>query len=234
MSVRRVLLPALATAALLATLSVLPALAGGFPLSDLGVAKSDAADPVVTGGQITYTLTVTNNGPMASTAGTSLADSLPADAAFVSATPSQGTCAYSGVLIHSVTCTLGSVANGGTATVTIVVTSGPPGTYTNSATVSDPTQGAFDPDGNNNQDTEVTTVVAATPSPSPSPTPSPTPTPSSSPASATATPLAAQLPNTVTQGGTDGASTVAVVVFLLSAGAFAVARLRSSRIRSGG
>jgi uncharacterized repeat protein (TIGR01451 family) len=239
MSVRRVLPPALATAALLVTLSVMPALAGGFPVSDLAVTKNDTVDPVVTGGQITYAMTVTNNSTEASHASSTLTDSLPADAAFVSATASQGTCAYSGVLIHSVTCSLGSVAaNGGTATVTIVVTAGPPGTYTNTVSVSQPLP-AFDPDPNNNSDTEVTTVVAATPSPSPSPTPSPTPTgssatPSPTPASATPTPLAAQLPDTVTGGPTGGALVVTVVAFLLSAGAFAVARLRSGRTRSAG
>ena len=107
--------------------------------ADLAITKTDSPDPVVVGTNLTYTLTVVNNGPDGATA-VNVVDTLPAGSAFVSATPSQGTC--SGVA--TVTCSLGSLANGATATVTIVVTPGSIGSLNNSATVSaaqtDPTQ----------------------------------------------------------------------------------------------
>src|SRR5207247_1245291 len=85
--------------------------------ADLSITKGDVPDPVTAGQQLTYTLTVHNGGPDAA-AGVSVSDVLPAGAAFVSATPSQGTCSGT----STVSCALGGLANGGSATVSIVVT----------------------------------------------------------------------------------------------------------------
>jgi uncharacterized repeat protein (TIGR01451 family)/CSLREA domain-containing protein len=119
-------------------------------LADLAVTKSDSPDPVTAGGNVTYTLTVTNNGP--DNAGlVAVRDDLPAGVTLVSASPSQGTCSGSG----PVDCALGTVPSGASATVTIVVTTSGAGTLTNKATVSAP---LTDPDPENNSATQVTTV----------------------------------------------------------------------------
>jgi uncharacterized repeat protein (TIGR01451 family) len=99
--------------------------------TDVGITKSDSNDPAPTGRNLTYTLTVTNNGPDATPA-VEVTDTLPASVTFVSATPSQGTCDTSG---NVVTCQLGSLGSGATATVDIVVKPTQAGTITNNASV---------------------------------------------------------------------------------------------------
>ena len=127
------------------------------PAADLAVTQTDAPDPATARGQVTYTVTVQNNGPAAATA-TTLTDVLP-DATFVSATPSQGSCARAGKGRRdgTLTCDLGTLAPGGSATVSIVVSPSKAGTITNVASVR-----SGQPDGNaaNNSSTESTTVVA--------------------------------------------------------------------------
>ena len=76
--------------------------------ADLSVSKSDAIDPVTVGEDVTYTITVTNNGPDAAES-VALTDNLPGSVTFVNANPSQGSCSQSnGVL----TCSLGNINNG--------------------------------------------------------------------------------------------------------------------------
>jgi len=135
--------------------------------ADLSIIKTDAPDPISVGANLTYTLTVTNNGPDAAS-NVTVTDALPASVAFVSSTPSQGSCSGT----STVTCALGGIANGANATVTIVVTPGTAGTISNTATVS-----ATETDSNaaNNTVTTSTTVtgvdadlavsVGATPNP---------------------------------------------------------------------
>ncbi len=135
--------------------------------ADLSIIKTDAPDPISVGANLTYTLTVTNNGPDAAS-NVTVTDALPASVAFVSSTPSQGSCSGT----STVTCALGGIANGANATVTIVVTPGTAGTLNNTATVS-----ATETDSNaaNNTVTTSTTVtgvdadlavsVGATPNP---------------------------------------------------------------------
>jgi uncharacterized repeat protein (TIGR01451 family) len=101
------------------------------PPTDLRVTQTDAPDPVTPGANVTYTVTVSNLGPATATF-VSLRDDPPAGTVFVSATPSQGACTGTA----PVTCALGTIANGASATVQIVVTApGSPGTITNSAAV---------------------------------------------------------------------------------------------------
>ncbi|RMF79038.1 MAG: PKD domain-containing protein, partial [Chloroflexi bacterium] len=87
-----------------------------------------------------------------------LVDVLPGGVTFVSATPTQGSCGESG---GTVTCPLGTLANGGSATITIVITTTGTGTITNTAsatgTVVDPAP------GNNTTIAENTTVNDAPP-----------------------------------------------------------------------
>ena len=121
--------------------------------------KTDSPDPVTAGNNITYTITVANNGPSGA-ADVTLADEVPAGNTFVSATPSQGSC----VGTTSVSCALGSIANGAAATVTLTVQVDPatPGgaVITNTAEALSRTA---DPDPGNNASTAATTVVAASP-----------------------------------------------------------------------
>ena len=121
------------------------------PAADLGITKSDAADPVKTGDNVTYTVAVSNGGPDAAQ-NVVVTDTLPSGVVFVSATPGQGSCSESG---GTVTCNLGSVANGSSANIVIVVTTTTDGTLTDTATVTSDTP---DPNEGNNVATEQTTV----------------------------------------------------------------------------
>jgi uncharacterized repeat protein (TIGR01451 family) len=98
--------------------------------ADLSISKSGPAF-VQSGGAITYSIAVNNGGPSGAT-GVTVNDPLPAGMTLASATPSQGTCS------GSVTCDLGSIPSGGSATVTIVanVTAACGDTLANTATVS--------------------------------------------------------------------------------------------------
>jgi uncharacterized repeat protein (TIGR01451 family) len=123
------------------------------PAADLAVTKSDSPDPVVVGNNVTYTVTVANNGPSQATA-VVLTDNLPGAVTFVSATPSQGTC--SAPVAGGFTCDLGSINAGSNATVTVVVTApGTPGSITNNVSV---TSGVTDPVAGNNSASATTTV----------------------------------------------------------------------------
>jgi uncharacterized repeat protein (TIGR01451 family) len=124
------------------------------PAADLSLSKSDSPDPAIAGQALTYTLAATNDGPSTAT-GVIATDTLPAGVAFQSASASQGSCSQSS---GTVTCTLGMLASGAGATVTIVVRPLDPGGITNSASVqaTEP-----DPDGADNQATADTTVIPA-------------------------------------------------------------------------
>jgi uncharacterized repeat protein (TIGR01451 family) len=97
---------------------------------DVSVTKTDSPDPVVAGKTLTYTVAVKNKGPSPVT-GTSLTDNLPASVTFESATSSQGSCTQAG---GTVTCGLGTLGGGQTATVQIRVTPQTFGTIINSTT----------------------------------------------------------------------------------------------------
>ena len=108
--------------------------------ADLSVTK-DANSPRVSAGEnITYTITVANNGPDSAT-DVMATDALPAGLGFVSATPSQGSCFEMG---GTVECDLGTIADQGTATIDLVVQPLAPGEYENTVTV---TTSGLDADG---------------------------------------------------------------------------------------
>jgi uncharacterized repeat protein (TIGR01451 family) len=129
------------------------------PSADLAVTKTDSPDPVTAGNNISYTITVANNGPSQAESA-SASDTLPPGTTFVSATPSQGAC----VGTTSVSCALGSIANGASATVTLTVQVDPvtPGGAVISNTAEALSRTA-DPDPSNNAATAATTVVAGSP-----------------------------------------------------------------------
>ncbi|HVG22897.1 MAG TPA: SBBP repeat-containing protein [Thermoanaerobaculia bacterium] len=117
--------------------------------ADLTIAKT-ATGAFVAGQDSTFTINVTNNGPAAAT-GVTVTDILPAGATYVSATPSQGNCTGT----TTVTCTLGALADGGTATIALVVRPTAAGPLSNTATVAATSP---DPNGGNNSATVVAEV----------------------------------------------------------------------------
>jgi len=124
------------------------------PAAELALGLADAPDPTFVGGPLTYTVSLTNNGPAVAT-GVVVTNVLPPSVTVVSATPSQGTVAFSGNLVFF---NFGSLAVGARATGNIVVTPTAPGTITATATAralqSDPLPA-------NNTATAVTTVGPA-------------------------------------------------------------------------
>src|SRR5262249_53428743 len=83
------------------------------------------------GGNLVYTLTVKNQGPGAAT-GVTVSDPLPVGTSYVSSVASQGLCLNGS---GTVTCSIGNLANGATAQITITVTVTKPGAIVNTATV---------------------------------------------------------------------------------------------------
>ncbi len=84
------------------------------PLVDLTIEKSDDVDPVTAGNDVTYTVTVGNDGPSQAD-NVVITDALPAGVTFVSGAG----CSASGTVL---TCAGGNLAAGGTYTVDITVT----------------------------------------------------------------------------------------------------------------
>src|SRR5262249_40960085 len=124
-------------------------------MSDLAINKAADLNQVTVGGTLTYTITVTNYGPQ-SAGGVKVTDPLPANTTFVSATPSQGTCAFAAGVV---TCKLGTILNGHSATITITVTPNAKNVQThNAATV---TGANADPDPSNNSSGVDTAVLVA-------------------------------------------------------------------------
>jgi len=106
--------------------------------SDLSIVKAGAPNPVEAGALLTYTMTVTNNGPDGAT-GVTVVDTLPSDVTFVSGNVDGNGAQVSfdagtGVL----TANIGAMSNGQVSVVTVDVTVGanPANTLSNTATVS--------------------------------------------------------------------------------------------------
>ena len=95
----------------------------------LSISNSGPAS-VTSGSTISYTVTVNNAGPN-SAAGVTVTDVLPANATFVSATPSQGSCSGTG----TVNCSLGLIGASGSATITLVLKVNSGTTISDTATV---------------------------------------------------------------------------------------------------
>jgi uncharacterized repeat protein (TIGR01451 family) len=118
------------------------------PEADLQVVKTGPGG-VTAGQNITYTITVTNNGPSTATA-VQVSDPPPANATFVS---------NSGACTSTYPCSLGSLASGQTATITSTYSTSPTfsGNISNTATVSSTTN---DPNNTNDSSTATTNVGA--------------------------------------------------------------------------
>jgi uncharacterized repeat protein (TIGR01451 family) len=123
--------------------------------ADLAVAMTAAPTPVFESSALTYTIQVNNLG-LASAAGVTVVDTLPATLASPSAVSSQGTCGA--VTAGTITCTLGTVAYPLATPIIITVTGTTPaaaGPLTNKAVVSTT---STDPVTTNNTVTVVTVV----------------------------------------------------------------------------
>jgi len=104
---------------------------GGGDSAELSILKTASPSPVTSGGTLTYTLTVTNHGPSGA-GGVYVSDPLPAGVVFQSASTSQGSCGGGA----TIACSLGTLAAGQTATMTIKVTvTATQGSIVNTATV---------------------------------------------------------------------------------------------------
>ncbi|HEX2835217.1 MAG TPA: DUF11 domain-containing protein [Thermoanaerobaculia bacterium] len=107
--------------------------------ADISIVKSTNSSQAVTGTNISYTILVSNAGPSPAT-NVIVTDDLPAGLAFVSATPSQGTCNAS----DPVSCNLGTIPSGANATISLVATViASSGTVANTASVTS-TEGGGD------------------------------------------------------------------------------------------
>lgn len=123
------------------------------PAADLALAMGAAPDPGAVGIQLTYVITVSNEGPDAAE-GVTLVDTLPPTVTLGPVSASQGSCSGTSI----VTCALGSLPAGSSATVTIGVVPTLEGMVTNSALVAGST---LDLDPLDNQAIRTTTIQAA-------------------------------------------------------------------------
>ena len=124
--------------------------------ADLAIVASDAPDPIAPGAVVTYSMTVTNNGPNAAT-GVLASAALQNEPHIVSATASQGSCTFVDLLAS---CDLGTLASGASATVSVGATSTVAGSIFR-VTVG-ATSAQSDPNAANNAVT-MTTAVSGSP-----------------------------------------------------------------------
>ncbi len=127
------------------------------PQANLAVAKSGPAT-ITAGTDVTYTVTLTNNGP-STASNVALTDDVPAGMTFVSATQNTGPTFICGGGA-TITCTIGTFAPSATATFTFVMHVAPSatGSIDNVATVAATTA---DPAGGNNTSTVSSTVTTS-------------------------------------------------------------------------
>jgi len=124
--------------------------------ADIGVTTS-VGSAVFLGQNTTYNITVSNSGPSEANA-VQLSDTLAAGMTLVSVTPSAGvTCVTTA---NPITCSVGTLASGATATIAVVQTASASGSYANTAVVSD-SGTPPDPNTGDNTFVAVATVQSA-------------------------------------------------------------------------
>jgi uncharacterized repeat protein (TIGR01451 family) len=119
--------------------------------ADVALTQAAAPNPGSTGKDVIFTLTVTNNGPAAAS-GLTLTDTVPAGSTFIWATPG---CAHAA---GTVTCSVGTLANGASLAHKVVLRRATAGSITNNAAV---TFAAADPASANNNSSLAVTVNAS-------------------------------------------------------------------------
>lgn len=97
------------------------------PSTDLSVAQTVSSDAPVVGKDVTFIITVQNSGPSEAT-GVTVTDNIPAGYTLVSATPTMGTWA-------GTTWTIGKLASGASATLTVIAKVNAAGPYVHAVTI---------------------------------------------------------------------------------------------------
>jgi uncharacterized repeat protein (TIGR01451 family) len=120
--------------------------------ADLRLTLSASPSPVFVSSPLTYLPTVQNLG-VADATGATITDTLPASVTFVSASVTQGSCTQSAGVV---TCNLGTLTAGSTATATINVSA--PGTSTSLTDTASTTSAVTDPFPSNNSASVITFV----------------------------------------------------------------------------
>ena len=185
-------------------------------LPDLVLTKTDIQDPITLGGEITYVISIANQG-LGEATGVTLTDSLPSETNFVSASATQGTCSDAGGVV---TCQLGLLNAGQSATSTIVVIAVATGVKSNTATATNNETDLNDTDNSDSEDTAVNPAQQQPQqdddSPKRRPTPEPTvvptaiaietPVPTPVPTAVPPTPVATATPGPVTPQSIEAAT----------------------------
>lgn len=136
--------------------------AGAAPSADLVAALTDSPDPVTEQQDVTYAITIDNDGPDAAS-GVTLTLQLDAGVSLVTASPSQGSaCTSSGTPLQ-VSCALGDIASGADANITVEVTAPEVSAATTISATASVSGNEADPNSADNSATTTTTVVPAGP-----------------------------------------------------------------------
>ncbi len=130
-------------------------------VADLAISIADSPDPVSSGQPLTYSIVVRNHGPVVAR-GVIVTNTLPVNVAASPAAPSQGSCGPPSNQVIS--CSLGAIAEGATASIAITVVPNAAGTLVDTASV---VASAADGDPTDNSASASTTV---NPVPLPAPT----------------------------------------------------------------
>ena len=138
----------------IATVSVTVTPVSTPPAADVRIEKIESADPVPVGNAFSYRLVVSNTSTVVA-ASVQVSDTLPAGFKLRNVTTTAGTCANAA---STVSCALGSLSAGGTATVTVNGAFVASGSKSNTATVS----ATGDSNSSNNAATAITTVTGQT------------------------------------------------------------------------
>jgi uncharacterized repeat protein (TIGR01451 family) len=145
--------------------------------ADVSITKTASPSPATVGQPLTYTLTVRNAGPLPAT-NVTVTDVLQTGANFGSATANPGSCTFTAGT-RTVSCALGSIAAGGTAIISLIVTPTQAGAYANTASVTATEDDLATTNNSASSSTTVNVAPTGTATPTPGPgTPGPgTPTP---------------------------------------------------------
>jgi uncharacterized repeat protein (TIGR01451 family) len=127
--------------------------------ADLSITKNGAAT-AAGNTNVTYTITVINNSASGAT-NVVVTDPPAGGSTFVSASSTQGSCASG----SPITCSLGSLAGGASATITLTMKM--PNSTTTVSNIASVTASESDPNTNNNSATAVTAVTVGGPAPIP-------------------------------------------------------------------
>ena len=139
-----------------------PVLVGLFQVADLAVTKVDTPDPVNAGTNLTYTITLTNNGPDAA-ANASWSDTLPAGTTFVSlSAPGGWSCTTPGVGAGgTVSCSIAAFPAGSAAFSLVIKVGANVASGTVLSNTATATSATADSSPGNNSATSTTTVATS-------------------------------------------------------------------------